>query len=410
MVRCRAAAAVLAFAAILIAGDPAPAGAQERDDRFFSLRDPFRPRGGDLFRSSPVIIDVPSRQARPLDAPTGEPQGIAYGSAAEADAQRQTPASEYIVVIGDALSDYLAQGLADAFVQDRPDVAVIKKGRANSTLLRGDQAFDWLVGAFDVLNTEKITIGVVMIGLNDRQPVRDDTGTHDPRSERWHEIYRRRVDDLINRFKQKNVPLYWVGLPAMRSARATQDMQALNEIIRERTARANVPFIDVWDGFVDEQGAFFNSGPALDGQTRRLRASDGVGFTRSGGRKLAHFAEREIAIFLNQKAPLMVPVPADEPSPSAGAPAAGPASAAAPAQRPVAGPVVPLVGVTGPGGALAGASNAQRSFSQDQTVMRVLLRGESPPAVSGRADDFAWTSPTATPQLPAPAAPAPASR
>ena len=167
------------------------------------------------------------------------------------------------------------------------------------------------------MNTEKVTVGVVMVGINERQSVREETGaTFEPRSERWVQIYTRRVDQLMALFKAKNVPLFWVGLPAMKSSRLSQDMQFYNEIIRERAARAGVPFVDVWDGFVDESGQFVTSGPALDGQTRRLRGSDGIHFTRAGGRKLAHFVERDIRLLLDRRIP-GTPAQADDQSPSA---------------------------------------------------------------------------------------------
>jgi len=56
--------------------------------------------------------------------------------------------------------------------------------------------------------------------------------------------------------------------------------------------KAGIVYVDVWDGFVDEDGRFAQSGPDFEGQTRRLRAGDGVHFTQAGARKLAHFVER----------------------------------------------------------------------------------------------------------------------
>ena len=225
------------------------------------------------------------------------------------------------------------------------------------------------------------------------------------------QIYTRRLDELMAKFKAKNIPLFWVGLPAMKSARLSQDMQFYNEIIRERAARAGVPFVDVWDGFVDENGQFVTSGPALDGQTRRLRASDGIGFTRAGSRKLAHFVERDIRVLLKQRIPDTTPPPADDqPAPAAPAPSAAPATPQPqqPPPRPVAGPVVPLVGASGPAGPLAGGSPARAgSQASDPVVSQVLLKGESAPAVAGRADDFAWPSATPAP-APATVPPAPA--
>jgi hypothetical protein len=405
---------VLSSAALLLAIASlasTPLAAQDRDDRYFTLRDPFRTERTYVPRmrwtQPPMIIDAPSRQSRPLESQPKESEGDTYDSSQQADEQRDKPALEYIAVLGDALAGPLAQGLADSFMQDMPEVAIIKKAKGSSSLIR-DDGVDWVKAAEELLNTEKVTIGVVMLGVNERQSVKDETGTYEPRSERWVQIYTRRIDELMAKFKAKNIPLFWVGLPAMKSARLSQDMQFYNEIIRERAARAGVPFIDVWDGFVDESGQFVTSGPALDGQTRRLRASDGIGFARAGSRKLAHFVERDIRVLLKQRVPDTTPPAADDqPVPAPAAPST-PAPSAAPQQpppRPVAGPVVPLVGAAGPSGPLAGASAARGGAQAgaaggDPIVTQVLLKGESAPPVTGRADDFTWpgaAAPAATP-------------
>ena len=71
-------------------------------------------------------------------------------------------------------------------------------------------------------------------------------------------------------------------------------MQYLDDLYRARAEKAGINYIDVWDGFVDESGRFTSQGPDFEGQTRRLRAGDGVHFTKAGARKLAHYLEREI--------------------------------------------------------------------------------------------------------------------
>ena len=71
-------------------------------------------------------------------------------------------------------------------------------------------------------------------------------------------------------------------------------MQYLNDLYRARAEKAGIIYVDVWDGFVDEGGRFTLQGPDFEGQIRRLRAGDGVHFTKAGARKLAHYVEREI--------------------------------------------------------------------------------------------------------------------
>src|SRR5206468_2986462 len=73
------------------------------------------------------------------------------------------------------------------------------------------------------------------------------------------------------------------------------------------------------------------------GQVRRLRAGDGVHFTRPGARKLAHYVEREIRrLMTNRAIPVALPAPDVTPQQT---PAAKPGQ---PAPRPLAGPIVPL--------------------------------------------------------------------
>ncbi len=178
------------------------------------------------------------------------------------------------------------------------------------------------------------------------------------------------------------MPVFWVGLPSIRGPKSTTDMQFLNDLYRARAEKAVISYIDVWDGFVDESGRFNLQGADFEGQIRRLRASDGVHFTKAGARKLAHYLEREIRrVTLPGSEP--VALPSSEPQPAVAARPSGPAA------RPLAGPVVPLTASV--------TSNQELISSRDtgdasipRSVTRVLVNGQalSPPA--GRADDFKW--------------------
>ncbi len=114
------------------------------------------------------------------------------------------------------------------------------------------------------------------------------------RTDEWAEHYARRIDAVIAAMKSAGVPVFWVGLPSIRGQKSTSEMLYLNDLYRTRAEKAGITYIDVWDGFVDEGGRFTVQGPDFEGQTRRLRVSDGVHFTKSGARKLAHYLEREM--------------------------------------------------------------------------------------------------------------------
>ena len=142
---------------------------------------------------------------------------------------------------------------------------------------------------------------------------------------------------MIAALKAKGVPVLWVGLPAIRGTRTTGDMSYLDELYRARAEKAGIVYVDIWDGFVDENGRYAVQGPDFEGQIRRLRSSDGIHFTKAGAVKLAHYVEHELRrVMSNRILPVALPGPEEQ----------SPGKAGALGARPAVGPVVPL-GATG---------------------------------------------------------------
>ena len=72
-------------------------------------------------------------------------------------------------------------------------------------------------------------------------------------------------------------------------------MLAFNDIYRTAAESAGGEFVDIWDGFVDENGAFVDNGPDMNGQPVRLRGADGINLSKAGKRKIAFYAEKPLA-------------------------------------------------------------------------------------------------------------------
>jgi hypothetical protein len=385
-----------------------------------------------------------------------------------------------VVVMGDGMADWLAYGLEDAFA-DTPEVSILRKNKAFSGLLKYDPKsdLDWWHVARDILAQEKPSYIVMMLGVSDRQnirerdlqkeaekeqkekeakeakdkeakeqkakeqaqkeaakdqkdapgkdkdakeqkakpdqeqksadenvdaeappaeqqkqaekPKRPANGIVEFHSEQWEKIYNKRIDETIAALKSKNVPVFWVGLPAIRGAKSTADTSYLNNLYRARAQKAGIIFIDVWDGFVDEEGKYTSYGPDYEGQQRRLRANDGVYFTKYGARKLAHYVEREIRRYMASRT-VSLPSPTTAPTPGSGKPS----------ERPVAGPVIPLALTPSNTDETLVGGNARPQG--DPLALQVLVKGEPVNPQPGRADDFTWTQTNA----PRPAATAPA--
>lgn len=425
-----------------------PAAAQLFDDRFPFLEERARRR-----QQAP---QPQPNQFNNFFNPFGQPDArpapqVDHSKAPPPKKQEGTPLTS-VVVMGDAMADWLAYGLEVA-ASELPDIGIVRKHRTLSGLIRaevkndprGDHP-DWPQAVREILNQEKASFVVFMVGLNDRKSIREKpplrgsaptaamattppvaaapgqpatpqpevkpantatedaeqgpgaeptpiiverepvpTGTtvHEFRSEKWVELYIKRIDDTIAALKSKNMPVFWVGLPPIRGTKSSSDASFLNDLYRSRAEKAGITYIDVWDGFVDEAGRFVNYGPDFEGQTRRLRAADGVYFTQAGARKLAHYVERELQrAMVNRATPVALPV-TDEPVQQA--PTVRPGG---PIARPMAGPVVPLT-ATGEADELLGGSGT-RQTPTDAIVGRVLVRGEPMAAPAGRSDDFVW--------------------
>ena len=428
------------------------------DDNYRRQRPPQRSGGGffqNLFGPFDQRPSYPNGRDRyyeqqPHVTHPQQPSEAAGGRAPppkKADKDAPAPTTS-IVVMGDAMADWLAYGLEDAFA-DAPEIGVVRKNKPNSGLLRYDPKgdLDWWHVAKDLLATEKPNYVVMMLGLSDRQSIRerdlakeaekkakeadkkdaadkkdsdkqeaqqkpadgaapaeqqdakkeaadepDDIVAPEPqrgkaangviefRTERWEQIYSRRIDETIAALKSKGVPVFWVGMPAIRGTKSTADMVYLNDLYRGRAEKAGAIYIDVWDGFVDENGKFTTFGPDFEGQNRRLRSADGVFFTKYGARKLAHYVEREIRRYMSNRGPIALPSGPIAPAPSDGRPA----------ERPLAGPVVALTTTPANSDALLGGTGGSGNSYGDALASRVLVKGETLYAPYGRADDFVW--------------------
>src|SRR5579872_7398182 len=310
----------------------APASAQF----FFNFGGPPRPApqqaprggggwfGGDLF--------APFQQQAPRPAEN-------YSKAPPPPKRDAASVPEHnVLVLGDAMADWLAYGLEDAYVE-QPDMGVIRRHKTVSGLIhyqpKGEPA-DWAAAAKTILATEKPDVIVVMLGLNDRIAMRepaaeksdakgsdknaekkndkkearkpgeapdagktqekkpqektldaelpqDEENNETPpvaapeksgrsanglvefRYDRWSELYDKKIDEMIAVLKTKGVPVIWVGLPAVRGAKATSDALFLDSLYRDAAAKAGITYVDVWDGFVDEAGRFLQQGPDFEG-------------------------------------------------------------------------------------------------------------------------------------------------
>jgi uncharacterized protein len=359
------------------------------------------------------------RARRSVDTPSTGGGDAPARSESNSAGKAETPevaANFFVATMGDTFALLLANGLEETFA-DNPEIGVVKKAKESSGLVR-DDFYDWAQAAREVAGgTPKPDVAVIMLGSNDRQPLRDGDKSVEPFSPRWRELYTARVDALLATFRDKKIPVVWVGLPVMKNESFSADMAKLNEIYREEVSKAGGVYVDMWEALADEKGQFSAFGPDINGQIVKLRTADGVHLTEAGALSVAHFVATEIRKLYESAHPggLAPPTAA---APPASAPTEAPAQAATPAapaangppivfrspvkapssdapampERPAVGPVQALTATpTGPAELARPAPKADPASADAGALARhVFINGGDQTPRENRADDSSW--------------------
>lgn len=269
---------------------PSMAVAQEQARRPWTLRDLFFPRRADRVE--------PKKQAAPTVRKKPRQQQQARPAEPKVEVAEKLPDARTVLVVGDFLAAGLAEGLNEVFAAN-PRIRVLDRSNGSSGFVRDDY-YNWPAKIGEIVETEKPAAVVVMLGANDRQQMRVDSGREAPLSEKWTEEYERRTAAMAKTVADAKVPLLWVGMPSFKQTKMLTDMLAFNDVYRTAAENVGAEFIDIWDGFVDENGAFVTTGPDINGQPVRLRAADGINVTRPGKRKMAFYVERPLFKILGE--------------------------------------------------------------------------------------------------------------
>jgi hypothetical protein len=272
-----------------------------------------------LFRRkepAPQIQEVPKREVkRARVTPQTRQSAPASAPAAEAPAAAEKLENALaILVVGDFTAGGLAQGLKEAF-EEVPSISIESRSNGSSGFVR-DDFYDWPKSIGPIIEKVKPALVVMMIGSNDRQAMRVDGRTEKVRTDAWEKEYKARIEKFAKTVQGTNTPLIWVGGPPYRFKSMSADILAFNEFYRQAADAVGGSFVDIWDGFVDKDGAFVLRGSDINGQIVQLRNSDGINFTTAGKRKLAFYVERQIKQMFGDAASSLLTVLAPESYPT----------------------------------------------------------------------------------------------
>lgn len=198
----------------------------------------------------------------PQAAQSAMPQGSYLGA----------PRDSYqMFLFGDALADGVLGSLK---VLAAGDALVKVDGRTQdeSGLARPD-IHDWAAALPKIQESNGIDIAVMMLGVNDSQPLRDGDNGFAFGTDGWKAAYGVRVDRLISILKAKGSAVYWLGLPPLGARTLDANMSVISDVQKARAEAAGVKFIDLRAAF----GA----------QAKPFQTGDGISMTPAGHDKVA---------------------------------------------------------------------------------------------------------------------------
>jgi len=272
---------------------PAQATAQERVvRRSWSLFDIFAPRRSPRNDNALPAPRAKSRSVIQQRKPKSRVVRKAAPAVPEIAAVEKLPDAKTILVIGDFLATGLAEGLTETFALNA-SVRVIDRSKGSSGIVRED-VVDWPKEVAALADAEQPAAIVVMLGSNDRQQMIVDGKREALNSEPWADAYEERTKALAAAMKAKTIPFVWISMPPFKSSKMSSDMLAFNDVYKTAVQSGGGEFVDIWDGFADEAGAFVSSGPDVSGQPARLRTGDGINLTQAGKLKVAFYSEKPL--------------------------------------------------------------------------------------------------------------------
>lgn len=284
------------MAAAFFVSSIAPVFAQDRPRSLFDF----------LFRSNRPRpeVEVPEK-LRPPTIKRKTPASASERSTPAPEAVAKAENARVVLVVGDFLASGLAEGLESAYAT-LPDVRVVVRANGSSGIVR-DDFYDWPAEIGGIIEQEKPAAVVIMLGANDRQEMRVGDVREPKRSENWMKEYERRVTNLAKAVTDRAIPLVWVGMPSFKNSTMASDMLAYNDVYQSVAESVGGSFVDIWDGFVDENGAFVSTGPDINGNPVRLRSGEnGINLTRPGKRKVAFYAEKPLEKILGTAKPAQI--------------------------------------------------------------------------------------------------------
>jgi hypothetical protein len=227
---------------------------------------------------APVIEKPVVEQQKKASLPPPEPKVV------------KAPGATRLMVFGDSMATDLGNALDRLYAED-PNLAIINQGVGSSSFVRPD-FFDWPKTVAEAIAKNEFDIAIFFIGINDRQKMNLNGQSYGSLTPEWTAEYSIRIANVVKALRAANKPIIWVGLPPVEPPKLGKALLQVNEIQRLAAFGGGAEFVDIYERFATEDGAYTARGPDLNGNQVRMRKDDGIHFATAGADKLAFYVNQ----------------------------------------------------------------------------------------------------------------------
>lgn len=195
-----------------------------------------------------------------------------------------------LIIGGSSIATALGQRMEHGLASE--GLSVHRRGKSSSGLARPD-FFDWHAEAKQLVQTHKPDGTVVVIGGNDTQGLRTDSGWIKWGTDEWKPEYGARVGRLLDVLTADGGAACWVGLPMPRSNGYRKKLETINGIVEDAASgRSGVSFVSTWDTL--SNGGQYTATMNVGGKNQTVRGEDGIHLTLAGAKLLEARIRKQI--------------------------------------------------------------------------------------------------------------------
>jgi len=196
-----------------------------------------------------------------------------------------TPDGKIILRPGDRVfiaGDSLMQGPATQ-LQSRlraHGIQAIDASRV-STGLAYPQFFDWVARIKSAIIHERVDAVFVFLGANDTFDIYDGQRRITLGTPAWQDIYKSRINQIVEFAQKRNIPLIWLGMPAMNRRDIQPYVPMMNRLFNTVVTNHRQIYVPT-DTVLGHTEKSYTPVKMIGGQRLIVRADDGVHFTPTG--------------------------------------------------------------------------------------------------------------------------------